>query len=68
MKDIGGSMKVIGTAFCLAAICAVGLGAQSSTTKSKTKVDVKDGKEISVNGCLERNPSGGYMLTTTEGR
>jgi hypothetical protein len=30
-------------------------------------VDVKDGKEISVTGCLDRNPSGGYMLTTTEG-
>ena len=41
-------MKLFCTALGLAAICAVGLGAQSSTTKSKTKVDVKDGKEISV--------------------
>jgi hypothetical protein len=60
------AMKLI-TAFCLAACCAVGLGAQSSTTTTKTKMDVKDGKEISVSGCLDRNPSGGYMLTTTEG-
>jgi hypothetical protein len=60
-------MKLIGTTFCLAAICAVGLGAQSSTTTTKTKVDVKDGKEITIGGCLEKNPAGGYMLTTTTG-
>ena len=59
-------MKFI-SAFGLAAMFAVGLGAQSSTTTTKTKMDVKDGKEISVSGCLDRNPSGGYMLTTTEG-
>lgn len=60
-------MKTIGTAFCLAAICAVGLGAQSGTTTTKTKMDVKDGKNIEVAGCLEKNPDGGYMLTTTGG-
>jgi hypothetical protein len=62
-------MKVISTAFCLAAICAVGLGAQSGTTetKTKTKIDVKDGKDITISGCLAANPDGGYMLTTTSG-
>jgi hypothetical protein len=60
-------MKLICSAIGLAAMCAVGLGAQSGTTKTKTKVEVKDGKEIEVSGCLDRNPSGGYMLTTTEG-
>ncbi|MCU1382810.1 MAG: hypothetical protein JWL71_1507 [Acidobacteria bacterium] len=60
-------MRSICAAFGLAAICAVGLGAQSATTKSKTKVEVKDGKEITVGGCLERNPGGGYMLTSTAG-
>ena len=60
-------MKAICAAFGLAAMCAVGLGAQSATTKTKTTVDVKDGKEITVSGCLERNPGGGYMLTTTSG-
>jgi hypothetical protein len=60
-------MKLICTAFGLAAMFAVGLGAQSGTTKTKTKVDVKDGKEIEVSGCLEKNPGGGYMLTTTQG-
>ena len=60
-------MKLIISAFSLAAMCAVGLGAQSGTTTTKTKVEVKDGKEIKVGGCLERNPSGGYLLTTTSG-
>jgi len=62
-------MKIISTAFCLAAICAVGLGAQSGTTetKTKTKIDVKDGKDVTISGCLAANPGGGYMLTTTTG-
>ena len=60
-------MKSICAAFGLAAMCAVGLGAQSATTKTKTKMEVKDGKEITIGGCLEKNPGGGYMLTTTSG-
>jgi hypothetical protein len=65
--DVEVSMKLICAAFGLAAMCAVGMNAQSGTTKTKTKVDVKDGKDITVSGCLERNPGGGYMLTTTSG-
>jgi hypothetical protein len=60
-------MKLISTTLCFAAICAVGLGAQSSETKSKTKVEVKDGKEMTVIGCVERTPGGGYMLTDAAG-
>ena len=60
-------MKLISTTFCFAAICAVGLGAQSSETKSKTKVEVKDGREMTVNGCVERTPGGGYILTDAAG-
>ena len=62
-------MKLFIGAFGLAAICAVGLGAQSGTTesKTKTKIDVKDGKNITISGCLAANPGGGYMLTTTRG-
>lgn len=62
-------MKGIYAAVGLAAICAVGLGAQSGTTetKTKTKIDVKDGKDITISGCLAANPGGGYMLTTTTG-
>src|SRR3954447_13909799 len=62
-------MKIISSAFCLAAMCSVGLVAQSGTTetKTKTKVEVKDGKDVTVRGCLAANPAGGYMLTTAHG-
>src|SRR3954466_16342407 len=62
-------MKIISSAFCVAALCVVGLGAQSGTTetKTKTKVEVKDGKDVTVRGCLAANPAGGYLLTTTNG-
>ena len=58
-------MKLIGAAFGIAAMCVVGAAAQTSTSKveGKTKMKVKDGKDVSVTGCLERNPGGGYMLT-----
>jgi hypothetical protein len=60
-------MKLIGAALCLAAVCAASVGAQSQTTSSKSKIKVKDGKEITVAGCLERNPGGGYMVTDSTG-
>ena len=62
-------MKLFIGVFGLAAMCAVGLGAQSGTTetKTKTKIDVKDGKNITISGCLAANPGGGYMLTTRRG-
>jgi hypothetical protein len=59
-------MKLIGAAFGIAAMCAVAAGAQTTTSKvdAKSKMKVKDGKEISVTGCIERNPAGaGYLLT-----
>ena len=60
-------MKLICTAIGIAAMCAVGVGAQTGTTTQKTTVDVKDGTKITISGCLEPNPAGGYMLTTTTG-
>ncbi|HMB79261.1 MAG TPA: hypothetical protein VKI43_04315 [Vicinamibacterales bacterium] len=62
-------MKLIRATFCLAAMCAAGLGAQSATTesKTKTKIEVKDGKEITATGCLRSNPGGGYMLMNAKG-
>ena len=60
-------MKLICATFGVAAMCAVGLGAQSGTTETKTKIDVKDGKDVKVTGCLERNPGAGYMLTDRAG-
>ena len=54
-------MKLIGTICCVAVACSVGLGAQ---TKSKSKITVKDGKDVTVTGCVEPTASGnGFMLT-----
>jgi hypothetical protein len=41
---------------------AVTIGAQSSESTTKTKVDVKDGKDMKVTGCVMSDGSG-YMLT-----
>jgi hypothetical protein len=58
-------MKLIGATLGIVAMCTVGASAQTSTTKTeeKTKIEVKDGREVKIIGCVERNPSGGYMLT-----
>jgi len=50
---------------CLAVAGAVTLVAQSSTTTTKTKIEVKDGKDMKVTGCVVADPSGGgrYVLT-----
>jgi hypothetical protein len=49
----------------LAAICAAGLSAQTQETKTttKTKTEIKGGKDVTVTGCLERRPNGDYILT-----
>jgi hypothetical protein len=58
---------ILGTTAALAV--TVGLAAQSSTTKTETKVDVKDGKEVTVTGCVEASETGaGYVLTHVEPR
>jgi len=58
---------MLGSALALA--CSVGLAAQSATVKSETKVDVKDGKEVKVTGCLARSASGtAYLLNNVEGK
>ena len=56
-------MKPI-VASCLAAACAIGLSAQTTEKTTKSKITVKDGKEITVTGCVAPMASGnGYMLT-----
>jgi hypothetical protein len=62
-------MKLICAAFGIAALCATGAAAQTKETQEhgKQKVEVTDGKKITVTGCLERNPAGGYMITTETG-
>ena len=49
----------------LAAMCAAGLTAQTQETKTttNTKVEIKGGKDVTVNGCLDRNANGDYILT-----
>ena len=57
-------MRLISATFCLAAICAVGLGAQTSEKTTKTKIEIKDGKDVTVTGCVKSGASGTeYMLT-----
>jgi hypothetical protein len=50
------------TPLCFVALAGVGMAAQSSETSHKTKVEVVDGKDVKVSGCLERAPHG-YVLT-----
>jgi hypothetical protein len=47
------------------AMCAVGLAAQTQETQTttKTKVEIKGGKNVTVAGCLERGLTGDYLLT-----
>jgi hypothetical protein len=57
-------MKLISMAFCLAAACSAGVGARAEQMETKSKVKVKEGKEVTVTGCVKPNASGtGYMLT-----
>ena len=57
----------VGPALALA--CSVGLAAQTATVKSESKVDVKNGKEVTVTGCLARSASGtADLLNNVEGK
>jgi hypothetical protein len=56
-------MKPITLTCCLAVAATVTLGAQSSETTTKTKIVVKDGKDVKVTGCIEPNLFNGYVLT-----
>ena len=62
-------MKLIGGALVLAALCSVALDGQEikTTTKEKTKVEIKDGKDVKVVGCLARTIDGAYVLTNDVG-
>jgi len=49
--------------WCVAVAGAVTLGAQSSKTTTTTTVEVKDGKDVKVTGCVQTGSDGGYVLT-----
>jgi hypothetical protein len=67
-------MKLIGAALCVLVLLTAGASAQTKTTtytiedkhdktEVKQKIEIKDGTDVKVMGCLERNPGGGFMLT-----
>jgi hypothetical protein len=49
-------------------LLAGGLAISAQDDKSKTRVTVEDGKELTVTGCVERGPDGGYVLTHATGK
>ena len=55
-------MTTLTASLALASAVSV-LGAQSSETVTKTKIDVKDGRDVKVTGCIEAGSDGGYILT-----
>jgi hypothetical protein len=61
-------MKLIGAALGVA-FCTAALGAQEikTTTKEKTKFEVKDGKDMTAVGCVQPFEDAGYMLTNDSG-
>src|SRR5438045_4156511 len=63
--DFMTNARVTVVAFGLAAFCAVGLAAQTQETQTttKTKIEIKGGKNVTVTGCLERRSNGEYVLT-----
>jgi hypothetical protein len=57
-------MKLIGMAVCVAAVCVGSLGAELRQSETKSKIEVKDGKDVEVTGCIAPSASGtGFMLT-----
>jgi hypothetical protein len=57
-------------AAAIALTAAVSISAQSGTVerKEKTTIEVKNGKDVTVNGCLQRSSgSTDYVLTTERG-
>jgi hypothetical protein len=57
--------------FAAAAISAALVSAASAAQendKPKSRVIVEDGKEMTITGCVGRNPDGGYTLTNAAGK
>jgi opacity protein-like surface antigen len=61
-------MKSLTLGLAMAVAAAVGLSAQSATVTSKSKIEVKDGKEVTVTGCVRPSASGtGFFLARVRG-
>ena len=57
--------RLTAVAIGLAAMCTAGLAAQSQETQTttKTRTEIKGGKNVTMIGCLERRLEGGFILT-----
>ncbi len=62
-------MKLIGAAAAIIGLCTWTAAAQEikTTTKEKTKIDIKDGRRIEVGGCVGRGLDGHLVLTNDVG-
>jgi hypothetical protein len=58
-------MKTISLLSFLTLACAATLGAQTAetTTTTTTNVRMTGGKSVTLRGCVEADPDGGYLLT-----
>jgi len=56
--------RLTAVAFGLVALCTAGLTAQKQETETttKTKIEIKGGKNVTVTGCLEQRSNGDYVL------
>ncbi len=43
--------------------CVAALGAQASETTTTTNITMRGGKGVTLKGCVEADPDGGYLLT-----
>jgi hypothetical protein len=49
-------MKQLLSGFAIAAFAAASVSAQSSTVKRETSIEVKDGKRMTLTGCVQPHP------------
>src|SRR5437870_1049041 len=54
----------------VAGLCTTAVPAQEQKSKTTrtTKIELEGGKDVHVTGCLERTPSGDYILTNLRDR
>ena len=51
----------------IALVSASAVSAQDVERKSKTKITVEDGKDVTVTGCVARGADGNFHLTNAAG-
>jgi hypothetical protein len=59
--------KLIGAA-AVAALTISGAAVMAQESKTKTKISVEDGREVTLTGCLERSAEHGFMLSRAAGK